>query len=150
MDCYINGAGIISPQKTYDNGEFLPELTEYDNNVLTCVLPNFKGYLNPFQMRRLSRMLRMGLSAATICLRDAGVKTPDAIITATGYGFQENMGKFLTEILSRTSSNSRRPISCRAPTMPCPVSSPCSVSARGTTTPTPAEGFALETACMTP
>jgi len=101
IDCYINGAGMISPQKTYDNDEFLSELAQYDNNVLTCVLPNFKDYINPFQMRRLSRMLRMGLAAATICLRDAQLKTPDAIITSTGYGFQEDMGKFLTEILQQ-------------------------------------------------
>jgi 3-oxoacyl-(acyl-carrier-protein) synthase len=46
-------------------------------------------------------MLRMGLSAATICLRDAQLKTPDAIITSTGNGFQEDMGKFLTEILEQ-------------------------------------------------
>lgn len=98
---YINGAGVISPQKTFDNGEFLPELTRYDDNILTCVLPNFKDYINPFQMRRLSRMLRMGLSAATICLRNAGIKTPDAIITATGYGFQADMGKFLNEIMTQ-------------------------------------------------
>jgi 3-oxoacyl-(acyl-carrier-protein) synthase len=101
MDCHISGAGMISPQKTYDNDAFLSELTQYDNNVLTCVLPDFKDYFNPFQMRRLSRMLRMGLAAATICLRDARLKTPDAIITSTGYGFQENMGKFLTEILQQ-------------------------------------------------
>jgi len=101
IGCYINGAGMISPQKTYDNDEFLSELTQYDNNVLTCVLPNFRDYINPFQMRRLSRMLRMGLAAATICLRDARLKTPDAIITSTGYGFQEDMGKFLTEILQQ-------------------------------------------------
>lgn len=101
MDCHISGAGIISPQKTYDNDAPLSELTQYDNNVLTCVLPDFKDYFNPFQMRRLSRMLRMGLAAAVICLRDARLKTPDAIITSTGYGFQENMGKFLTEILQQ-------------------------------------------------
>ncbi len=101
IGCRINGAGIISPQRTFDNGEFLPELSRYDENVLTCVLPNFRDYLNPFQMRRLSRMLRMGLAAATICLRDAGLKVPDAIITATGYGFQEDMGKFLTEIMGQ-------------------------------------------------
>jgi len=46
-------------------------------------------------------MLRMGLAAAAICLRDARMKTPDAIITSTGYGFQEDMGKFLTEILQQ-------------------------------------------------
>ncbi|MBS3810171.1 MAG: beta-ketoacyl synthase chain length factor [Desulfobacterales bacterium] len=101
LDIYINGAGVISPQQTYDNETFLPEVTEYGANVLTCVLPRFKDYINPFQMRRLSRMLRMGLSAAIICLRNAGLEKPDAIITSTGYGFQEDMGKFLLEILQQ-------------------------------------------------
>ena len=45
MDCHISGAGMISPQKTYDNDAFLSELTQYDNNVLTCVLPDFKDNL---------------------------------------------------------------------------------------------------------
>lgn len=99
LDIHINGAGAISPQLTHDNEVFLPEITQYNENVLTCVLPNFKDYINPFKMRRLSRMLRMGLSTATICLRNAQLETPDAIITATGYGFQDDMGKFLEEIL---------------------------------------------------
>jgi len=78
MNIYINGAGVISPQQTFDNETFLPEVIEYDGNVLTCIAPNFKDYINPFHMRRLSRMLRMGLSAATICLRNARLETPDA------------------------------------------------------------------------
>lgn len=98
---FINGIGIISPQKTYEL-EFLTEVKEYDHNVLTCITPDFKTYINPIQMRRLNRMLRIGLSAATICLRDSGVKTPDGIITATGYGFLEETAKFLNEVLERS------------------------------------------------
>jgi hypothetical protein len=99
---YINGVGIISPQNTFDSNNFLPEIIEYDRNVLTCVTPDFKAYINPIQMRRLSHMLRIGLSAATICLRDGGIKSPDGIITATGYGFLEETAKFLNEVLSQS------------------------------------------------
>jgi hypothetical protein len=99
---YINGIGIISPQKTFDPENFLSEIKEYNQNVLTCVTPDFKAYINPIQMRRLSRMLRIGLSAATICLRDAQIKTPDGIITATGYGFLEETAKFLNEVLNQS------------------------------------------------
>ena len=99
---FINGIGIISPQKTFDDDFFLKEIMQYDSNVLTCVIPDFKAYINPIQMRRLSRMLRIGLSAATICLRDSGVKTPDGIITATGYGFLEETAKFLNEVLEQS------------------------------------------------
>lgn len=98
---YINGIGIISPQKTFDNQRFLTEISTYDHNVLNCVTPDFKSYINPIQLRRLNRMLRVGLSAAIICLRDARVNTPEGIITATGYGFLEETEKFLTEVFER-------------------------------------------------
>jgi 3-oxoacyl-(acyl-carrier-protein) synthase len=98
---YINGIGIISPQKTFDSDGFLSEIQEYNHNVLTCVTPDFKAYINPIQLRRLSRMLRIGLSAATICLRDSEIKNPDGIITATGYGFLEETAKFLHEVLNQ-------------------------------------------------
>ncbi len=96
---FINGVGIISPQKTYDPNVFLTDISRYDQNVLTCIAPDFKAYINPIQMRRLSRMLRIGLSAATICLRNSRISIPDGIITATGYGFLEETAKFLQEIL---------------------------------------------------
>ena len=49
-------------KKHYDNSEFLPGLIAYHNNVLSCVVPDFKEYINPIQLRRLSRMLRIGLN----------------------------------------------------------------------------------------
>jgi 3-oxoacyl-[acyl-carrier-protein] synthase II len=98
---FINGVGIISPQKTFDQNVFLTDITHYDQNVLTCIAPDFREYINPIQMRRLSRMLRIGLSAATICLRDSKVSIPDGIITATGYGFLDETAKFLTELLKQ-------------------------------------------------
>ena len=98
---YINGIGILSPQKTYNNNEFLSEILEYDNNVLTAVSPDFKEYIHPIQLRRLSRMLRIGLTAALICTKDSGVTQPHGIITGTGYGFLNDTAKFVTEILQQ-------------------------------------------------
>jgi 3-oxoacyl-[acyl-carrier-protein] synthase II len=98
---FINGVGIIAPQKTFDPDVFLTEISQYDKNVLTCVAPDFKSYINPIQMRRLSRMLRIGLSAAIICLRDSKIAMPDGIITATGYGFLDETAKFLRELLQQ-------------------------------------------------
>ena len=98
---YINGIGILSPQKTFDNNEFLPEIIAYHDNVLTCIVPDFKTYINPIQLRRLSRMLRIGLTAALICTKDSGNAKPDGIITGTGYGFLSDTAKFVSEILSQ-------------------------------------------------
>src|SRR5688500_16636877 len=98
---YINGLGIVSPQKTYDNNNFLPDITAYSNNVLSCVAPEFKEYINPVQLRRLSRMLRIGLTAAIICTRDSGNMKPDGIVTATGYGFLNDTARFVSEMLDQ-------------------------------------------------
>jgi 3-oxoacyl-[acyl-carrier-protein] synthase II len=100
MKCYINGVGIISPQRTFDNSEFLSNVKTYET-TLTCITPDFKAYLSPVQLRRLSRMLRIGMTAATICLKDAGITVPDGIVTATGYGFLDETEKFLKELLER-------------------------------------------------
>lgn len=97
---YINGTASISPQRTFD-GSFLAEPISYTGNVLTCQTPDFKSYLPPAQLRRLGRMLRVGLTASIICLRNSAVDSPDGIITATGYGFLEDTEKFLREIIER-------------------------------------------------
>lgn len=98
---YINGIGIISPQRTFDHAEFLTHINVYDKNVLNAVTPDFKAFINPVQLRRLSRMLRIGMTASIMCLRDAQIQAPDGIITATGYGFLEETEKFLREMLDR-------------------------------------------------
>ena len=98
---YINGVGVISPQRTFNNSEFFSSPEVYDQNVLKCVTPDFKEYLSPVQLRRLGRMLRIGLSAATICIRDSGQPTMDGIITATGYGLLHDTAVFMNEILDQ-------------------------------------------------
>ena len=96
---YIQGMGNISPQRTFDNSEFLPEISEYHENVMSCVIPELKNYINPVQLRRMSRMFKMGLSAAKICAQDAGLEMPDGIITASGYGCIGDTSRFLLEVI---------------------------------------------------
>ncbi len=97
----MNGSGIISPQRTFDDQQFLETVQEYNTNVLTCITPDFKTYINPIQLRRLSRMLRIGLSAATICMRNANTPKIDGVIVGTGYGFLVDTAKFLEEVLGQ-------------------------------------------------
>ena len=47
----------------------------------------------------MSRILKMGVTAAGICLHDAELEKPDAIITGTGLGMMEETEKFLNGIL---------------------------------------------------
>ncbi len=75
------------------------ELVSYDNAHMKCHEPNYRDYINPVQMRRMSRILKMGVAAAGKCLRDAGVEVPDAIIVGTGLGMMGDTEKFLVSLI---------------------------------------------------
>jgi 3-oxoacyl-[acyl-carrier-protein] synthase II len=98
MSTFINGIGIISPQKTAETTDFLPEIMEYTADYLKCIEPNYRNYIDPLLARRLSRLIKMGITSARMCLTDAGVEMPDAIITGTGLGSVEDTEKILTTI----------------------------------------------------
>ncbi len=99
MKAYIRGIGSISPQPTYNNSVFLDDIRNYNSRMLTSVEPDYKEFIKPIQLRRMSRVLRMGVTSAGICLRDAGVEMPDAIITGTGLGMMEDTEKFLGSVI---------------------------------------------------
>ncbi|MBU2652003.1 MAG: beta-ketoacyl synthase chain length factor [Bacteroidetes bacterium] len=96
---YITGTGAITPQQTFDNSAFLDQVQEYYQNNLTCVDPNYKDFIPPLELRRMSRINRIGLSSAKICLNDAQMENPDAIITGTGMGCVEDTEKFLMSMI---------------------------------------------------
>lgn len=99
MKAYIRGIGNISPQNTWDKTDFPPEFKTYEGNRLKCIEPEYKEFIKPIHMRRMSRTLKMGVAAAGKCLRDAGVEVPDAIIVGTGLGMMQDTEKFLNSIL---------------------------------------------------
>lgn len=99
MVAFIRGIGNISPQPTFDNESFLQDIREYHANWLQSVEPDFKKYIQPNQLRRMSRLLKMGVTAAGISLHDAEIEKPDAIITGTGLGMMEETEKFLNGLL---------------------------------------------------
>ncbi len=104
--CYINGLGLVSAQKTLDNSQFLTEIVPTGPEFFRCQEPNYKEYVAGDMVRRMSRIIKMGISASKICLNDAGFRLPDngyelpdAIITGTGLGCLEDTEKFLTNLI---------------------------------------------------
>jgi 3-oxoacyl-[acyl-carrier-protein] synthase II len=96
---YITGIGNISPQKTWDNSHFLDEVETVETNYLRCKDPNYKEYIAGDMVRRMSRIIKMGIAASKICLTDGACNLPDAIITGTGLGCIEDTEKFLTNMI---------------------------------------------------
>lgn len=99
MKAYIQGIGCISAQNTLDNSSFLEEIVEYYVPFLHCIEPVYKEYLNPLVARRLSRIIKMGMTSALVAMRDSGIEVPGGIITGTGLGCVEDTEKFLTTML---------------------------------------------------
>ncbi len=99
MSAYINGIGLISPQKTAETNDFLTEVIEYDADYLKCIEPvSYKSYIDPIQSRRMSRLIKIGIASAKMCLNDALCDIPDAIITGTGLGSVEDTERILRTI----------------------------------------------------
>lgn len=99
MEAFINGFSAISPQNTFAEEIFLWDAREYcDVRFIKCIEPQYSLFIDPMVSRRMSRIIKMGVCSALKCLRDAGIKDPDAIITGTGMGCVEDTWKFLSSI----------------------------------------------------
>ena len=96
---YINGIAAISPQVTFETDLFLDNPINYDNNYLEVVDADYKKFINPVQIRRMSRILKISYSCARKALEDAAITKLDAIITGTGYGCIDDTEKFLLTML---------------------------------------------------
>ena len=95
---YIKATGNISPQNTFGH-QPLVDAVAYTSNRLACIEPDYKDFIDPKQIRRMSRIIRMGVAAAMECLQEACIKVPDAIITGTAYGCLEDTNSFLSKMV---------------------------------------------------
>lgn len=96
---YIRSTGNISPQKTIGRQGFPDELRVHQGNRLVCVEPDYMKVIDPKLIRRMSRIIKMGVAAAMECLENGGTKSPDAIITGTAYGCLEDTEVFLSRLV---------------------------------------------------
>jgi len=101
MKVYIRSIANVSPQKTFNSSLFLNEFTEYSDNRLTCIEPDYNELIDLKLGRRMSRVIKMSVASAFACLKEAGITDPDAIVTATAYGCLEDTTVFLTNMVEQ-------------------------------------------------
>jgi 3-oxoacyl-(acyl-carrier-protein) synthase len=96
---YIRATGNISPQKTFGHPSVFEAPLSYTGNRLHCAEPDYKEIIDIKLIRRMSRIIKMGVASAMECLQEAGATMPDAIITGTAYGCLEDTGHFISRMI---------------------------------------------------
>lgn len=88
--CSINALGMIDAHSP------MPELN-VNHEVLDAREPSYAQWIPPMQLRRMSKGLRMGLTAAKVAINDAGIQAEDlsAITVGTAYGMLRDSENFL-------------------------------------------------------
>ena len=99
MKTYIRSSGNISPQRTFGQVGIPEEPVVHSGNRMNCIEPDYAKIIDTKLIRRMSRIIKMGIAAATSCLREAGINSPDAIITGTAYGCLQDTEIFLTKMI---------------------------------------------------
>lgn len=97
---YILSSAAISPQESFEEDGFLQEIKQVDDGKLFVVDADYRKYINPVAIRRMSRLIKMGISAGMHALQKANIEKPDAIITGTGLGSMTDMEHFLKDMIN--------------------------------------------------
>lgn len=99
MKAYIKSTSAISPQQTFDRETYLKEWVPQEEQYFQALEPSYKTLINPRLLRRMSRIIKMGVASAKDALQQAHVEDPEAIIVGTGLGCMDDTEKFLRNII---------------------------------------------------
>ena len=103
-EMYITGIGAVAPQETLNRDNFLRQVNRAEGHAFEIVKPDYKSFIPAKALRRMSKIVRMGVTAAKSAMEDAGIEQPDAIITATGMGSQKDTEKVLNGMIQNNES----------------------------------------------
>ncbi|MFP3834266.1 beta-ketoacyl synthase N-terminal-like domain-containing protein [Chryseobacterium sp. SIMBA_028] len=96
---YINSTSCISVQDTL-NENFIQHLKpENSVRMIKAIEPNYKEFIPPAMIRRMSKTVKMSSVASHYALKEAGIEQPDAIIVGTGMGCSQDSEKFLKNVI---------------------------------------------------
>ena len=104
-------AGSLSPQGESEGAFLSPQRASEGAfgrlKVLSRVeindeeeLKEIRNYISPMESRRMGKLLKSSLLASLKALSQAGIETPDAIVTATSQGCLENSERLLEQLES--------------------------------------------------
>ena len=96
---YINSASCISVQDTLNENILQNLKPENSAKIIKAIEPNYKEFIPPGMIRRMSKTVKMSSVASHYALKEAGIEKPDAIIVGTGMGCSQDSEKFLKNVI---------------------------------------------------
>ncbi len=100
-----NDSALVLSNKTSDSYQTSP-IGGFETCVLAEAVINdieqlgeLREFASAGEARRMSKLMKAATISSLKALREAGIETPDAIITATAYGMLETSEKFLVDML---------------------------------------------------
>lgn len=96
---YITSARAICAQNTFDNNDLPNKPLLFEQNILAYYEPDYRKYFSIMQLRRMTRLIKVGLVTAIEALKDAGIEQPDAIITGSAKGSMTDTERFMHDIV---------------------------------------------------
>lgn len=101
---YINAISAISFQDLLDFNKGISGLQKV-NADSTLIQPDYKEWINPMQLRRMSKIVRMGLGCTKSIVNQIGTEKFDSIIVGTGLGCIQDTVKFIDTINAVSTSS---------------------------------------------
>lgn len=98
MPVYIKASSLVSTQNTFGEKILQEDHVVFGKNCNYIIDPNYKDFIAPSMLRRMSRLVKYSLVSALDCLNQTEDLSVDTIITATGLGCVNDTGVFLTQM----------------------------------------------------
>jgi len=95
---YINSTAAITPIDILEEQVMLQPAIKGIRERFACNEPDYTTLIPAMQLRRMSRLLKMGIYTGMACLNKAKIEKPDGIITGTGKGSMTDTEKFVKEL----------------------------------------------------
>jgi len=94
MKSYIHTYATISRVDSFENGILSGDAVEVHEETMH---PNYKDYISPASIRRMSPVVKMGVTAGLKCLKDQG--EIGGVVVGTALGCLKDTEKFLSTVV---------------------------------------------------
>ncbi len=91
---FLYTSSAISTQNDFSESGFMEKLVAIENNN-SLIEPDYKEFIQPMMIRRMSKATKMSIACAFKCLQDFEELKLDAIIVGTGLGSVADTERFL-------------------------------------------------------